>query len=141
MGDAHDHLRTEVCWHRRPLVSCLKDAHELRLASRHCRRHGNGAGRGIACRHVMAARFDPRAIDAVLTVPLHLGGVCAASFDHMELVSRALCREKVFPQADLVRPHSRDQHRGALKEERAASRAPSQCVMTFRALTCCCLMT
>ena len=69
------------------------------------------------------ARFDPHAIDAVCFVPATSAAFARRGFDHMELVSRALCREEGLELADvLVRPHSLDQ-RSLGREERAANLA------------------
>lgn len=106
------------------MVSCLKDAHELRLAL------VIAAAMATALDEASAwpardgcARFDPQAIDAVCFVPATSAAFARRGFDHMELVSRALCREEGLALADiLVRPHSRDQ-RSLGREERAANLA------------------
>ena len=106
------------------MVSCLKDAHELRLAP------VIAAAMATALDEASAwpardgyARFDPRAIDAVCFVPATSAAFARRGFDHMELVSYALCREEGLALADvLVRPYSRDQ-RALGREERAANLA------------------
>ena len=106
------------------MVSCLKDAHELRLAP------VIAAAMATALDEASAwpardgcARFDLQAIDAVCFVPATSAAFARRGFDHMELVSRALCREEGLALADiLVRPHSRDQ-RSLGREERAANLA------------------
>lgn len=106
------------------MVSCLKDAHELRLAS------VIAAAMATALDEASAwpardgcARFDSHAIDAVCFVPATSAAFARRGFDHMELVSRALCREEGLELADvLVRPHSLDQ-RSLGREERAANLA------------------
>lgn len=106
------------------MVSCLKDAHELRLAP------VIAAAMATALDEASAwpardghARFDARAVDAVCFVPATSAAFARRGFDHMELVSRALCREEGLALADvLVRPYSRDQ-RSLGREERAANLA------------------
>lgn len=106
------------------MVSCLKDAHELRLAPVIASAMATALDEASAWpARDGCARFDPRAIDAVCFVPATSAAFARRGFDHMELVSRALCREEGLSLADvLVRPYSRDQ-RTLGREERAANLA------------------
>lgn len=104
------------------MVTCLKDAHELRLAP--------VVAAAMACALEEASawpardgarRFSPGATDAVCFVPATAAAYARRGFDHMELVARALARELSLPLADvLVRAAARDQ-RALGREERAAN--------------------
>lgn len=106
------------------LVTCLKDAHELRLAP--------VIAAAMACALEEASawpardgrpRFSPADVDALCFVPATAAAYARRGFDHMELVSRALSRELALPLADvLVRPAARDQ-RELGREERAENLA------------------
>lgn len=104
------------------MVTYLKDAHELRLAS-------------VAAAAMLTAleeaatwpssdglpRYDPSSVDAVCFVPATSAAYARRGFDHMELVSRALCAQAGLDLHDvLVREHARDQRRLG-REERAAN--------------------
>ena len=106
------------------MVSCLKDAHELRLAPVIAAAMATALDEASAWpAHDGCARFDSQAIDTACFVPATSAAFARRGFDHMELVSRALCREMGIELADvLVRPHSRDQ-RTLGREERAANLA------------------
>lgn len=93
------------------MVSCLKDAHELRLA-------GVDAA-AMACALDEAAsweasdgraRFDAAETDVLCFVPATAKAYARRGFDHMELVSRELSGFLGIPLADvLVRESGRDQ--------------------------------
>ena len=106
------------------MVSCLKDAHELRLAPVIAAAMATALDEASAWpAHDDCARFDSQAIDAACFVPATSAAFARRGFDHMELVSRAPCREMGIELADvLVRPRSRDQ-RTLGREERAANLA------------------
>ena len=66
-------------------------------------------------------RYDPAAVDAVCFVPATSSAYVRRGFDHMELVSRALCAETGLVLHDaLVRERARDQ-RVLGRDERAAN--------------------
>lgn len=102
------------------MVACLKDGHELRLAA------VNAATMACALDEAQAweardgrPRFDRDNIDALCFVPATSGAVARRGFDHMELVSRALCDFTGLSMADvLARSEARDQ-RELNKDERA----------------------
>ncbi len=104
------------------MVTCLKDAHELRLAP--------VIAAAMACSLEEASawpardgapRFSPATLDALCFVPATVAAYARRGFDHMELVARALSRELAVPLADvLVRPSARDQRRLG-REERSAN--------------------
>lgn len=93
------------------LATCLKDAHELRLAP--------VVAAAIACALDEAAawpandgrpRFDRVALDALCFVPATRAAYRRRGFDHMELVTRELSWLLSLPVADaLVREEGRDQ--------------------------------
>lgn len=93
------------------IVTCLKDAHELRLAP--------VVAAAMACALEEAAawpaadgapRFDAAATDGICFVPATAAAYARRGFDHMELVARGLSGLLGIPVADvLVRPHARDQ--------------------------------
>lgn len=93
------------------MVSCLKDAHELRLASI------NAAAMACALDEAAgwdapdgAARFDAGSLDVLCFVPATAKAYARRGFDHMELVSRELSGMLGIPLADvLVRSQGLDQ--------------------------------
>lgn len=93
------------------MVTCLKDAHELRLAP------VMAAAMLTALEEASAwpagdgrPRFDARATDGVCFVPATAAAYARRGFDHMELVARELARAAGLPLADvLVRAIARDQ--------------------------------
>lgn len=93
------------------MVSCLKDAHELRLAG------VNAAAMVTALDEASSwdapdgrPRFDPDRLDALCFVPATAQAFARRGFDHMELVARELSRFTGIPVADvLVRDSCRDQ--------------------------------
>lgn len=106
------------------MVTCLKDAHELRLAP------VIAAAMLTALEEASAwpapdglPRFDPRATDGVCFVPATAAAYARRGFDHMELVSRELCSGSGLALADvLVRGSARDQ-RELGREGRASNLA------------------
>ena len=102
------------------MVTCLKDGHELRLVP------VMAAAMLTALEEASfwpardgAPRFSPAAIDGVCFVPATAAAYARRGFDHMELVSRALCDASGLALADvLVRPQARDQ-RTLGREERS----------------------
>ena len=106
------------------MVTCLKDAHELRLAP--------VMAAAMLCALEEAAawpaadgapRFDAAATDAVCFVPATAEAFRRRGFDHMELVARPLAVQLGLPLADvLVRGPARDQ-RALGREARAANLA------------------
>ncbi len=106
------------------MVTCLKDAHELRLAP------VMAAAMLCALEEASAwpaadgaARFSPGETDAVCFVPATAGAYARRGFDHMELVSAELARAAGLPLADvLVRSAARDQ-RELGRDERARNLA------------------
>lgn len=102
------------------LATCLKDAHELRLAP--------VMAAAMACALEEAAawpardgapRFSLSGMDALCFVPATSAAYTRRGFDHMELVSRALACELGVPLVDvLVRPTARDQRKLG-REDRA----------------------
>ena len=108
------------------MVTCLKDAHELRLAP------VVAAAMLTALEEASAwpaadglARFDPRATDGVCFVPATASAYARRGFDHMELVARELCAASGLARADvLVRRSARDQ-RELGREGRASNLAGS----------------
>ena len=106
------------------MVTCLKDAHELRLAP--------VAAAAMACALDEASawpardgrpRFSADETDAVCFVPATAAAYARRGFDHMGLVARALSAELALPLADvLVRPRARDQQ-DLGRDERAANLA------------------
>lgn len=93
------------------MATCLKDAHELRLAP--------VLAQAMACALEEASawpardgapRFSPADLDAICFVPATAAAYARRGFDHMELVARELSLELGVPLADvLVRPTARDQ--------------------------------
>ena len=106
------------------MVTCLKDAHELRLAPVMAAAMATALEEAAAWpARDGAARFSPAATDAVCFVPATAAAYARRGFDHMELVARALARELSLPLADvLVRASARDQ-RDLGRSERAANLA------------------
>lgn len=106
------------------MVTCLKDAHELRLAP--------VVAAALACALEEAAawpardgrpRFLPGGVDALCFVPATSEALARRGFDHMGLVARSLAVELGVPLADvLVRSSAHDQ-RALGREERAANLA------------------
>ena len=102
------------------LVTCLKDGHELRLVP------VMAAAMLTALEEASfwpardgAPRFSPAATDGACFVPATAAAYARRGFDHMELVSRALCDASGLALADvLVRPQARDQ-RTLGREERS----------------------
>ena len=99
------------------MVTCLKDAHELRLAP------VMAAAMLTALEEAAAwpaqdgdPRFDARAVDGVCFVPATSAAYARRGFDHMELVSRELARASGLPLADVLA-------RGPALDQRALGRA------------------
>lgn len=102
------------------LVAALKDAHELRLAPVMAAALLTALEEASAWPAADGApRFDAGAIDGVCFVPATAAAYARRGFDHMELVSRALCSVADLPLCDvLVRAAARDQ-RELGRQERA----------------------
>lgn len=108
------------------MVTCLKDAHELRLAP------VMAAAMLTALEEASAwpaadgrPRFSPRETDGVCFVPATAAAFSRRGFDHMELVARELCAASGLALADvLVRRSARDQ-RELGREGRASNLAGS----------------
>lgn len=106
------------------MASCLKDAHELRLAP------VNAAAMLTALEEAAAwdapdglPRYDPARIDGLCFVPATEGAYARRGFDHMELVSRELSAIAGIPLLDvLVRSSHKDQ-RELGREERSRNLA------------------
>ncbi|MDM8270278.1 ComF family protein [Thermophilibacter provencensis] len=106
------------------MVTCLKDAHELRLAP------VMAAVMLTALEEASAwpapddaPRFSAADVDGICFVPATASAYARRGFDHMELVSRELAGMSGLPLADvLVRGAARDQ-RDLGKEDRAANLA------------------
>ena len=104
------------------MVTCLKDAHELRLASVMAMAMLTALEEASAWSGTDGQpRYDPAIVDAVCFVPATSAAFSRRGFDHMDLVSRALCAETGLSLHDvLVREHARDQ-RILGREERSAN--------------------
>lgn len=104
------------------MVTCLKDAHELRLAPVMAAAMLTALEEASAWDAPDGApRFSPHATDGICFVPATSAAYARRGFDHMELVSRELAACSGLPVADvLVRPEARDQ-RELGREERAAN--------------------
>lgn len=102
------------------MVSCLKDAHELRLASVNAaamataldESAGWDAGDG-------SPRYDASALDALCFVPATSQAYARRGFDHMELVSRELAGLTGIPLADVLVRESQHDQRLLGRDERA----------------------
>lgn len=106
------------------MVTCLKDAHELRLAP------VIAAALLGALEEAAAwpaedglARFDASATDALCFVPATPAARARRGFDHMELVARELSAALGVPLACLLARSSRHDQRELGREERAANLA------------------
>lgn len=106
------------------MVTCLKDAHELRLAPVVAAAMLGALEEASAWPAADGApRFDAGSTDAVCFVPATARAFARRGFDHMDLVSRELCAMAGLPLADvLVRAPSLDQ-RSLGREGRAANLA------------------
>ncbi len=102
------------------MVTCLKDAHELRLAP--------VVAAAVACALEEASawpardgdpRFSRSDTDALCFVPATAEAYFRRGFDHMELVARALSRELGLPLADVLQRASARDQRDLGREERA----------------------
>lgn len=102
------------------MVTCLKDAHELRLAP--------VVAAAVACALEEASawpardgdpRFSRSDTDALCFVPATAEAYSRRGFDHMELVARALSRELGLPLADVLQRASARDQRDLGREERA----------------------
>ena len=104
------------------MVTCLKDAHELRLAPVMAAAMLTALEEASAWPATDgAARFSPSRIDGVCFVPATPEAYARRGFDHMELVSRELVVAAGLPLADvLARGPSLDQ-RELGRQERAAN--------------------
>ena len=104
------------------MVTCLKDAHELRLAPVVAAAMLTALEEASAWDAPDGApRFSPHETDGICFVPATSAAYARRGFDHMELVSRELATCSGLPVADvLVRPEARDQ-RELGREERAAN--------------------
>lgn len=112
------------------MVSCLKDAHELRLAPVIAAAIATALDEASAWpARDERPRYDAGETDALCFVPATSRAYARRGFDHMELVSRALSRELGLPLADvLVRDDARDQ-RLLGKEQRAENLAGTVCAV------------
>lgn len=112
------------------MASCLKDAHELRLAG------VNAAAMACALDEAAAwdardgaPRYSPEGVDVISFVPATARAFARRGFDHMELVARELSGITDIPLADvLVRSAGLDQ-RELGREERARNIAGSVSVI------------
>ncbi len=106
------------------MVTCLKDAHELRLAPVMAAAMLTALEEASAWDAPDGApRFSPGDVDGVCFVPATASAYARRGFDHMELVSRELSAASGLPLADvLVRAAARDQ-RELGREERAENLA------------------
>lgn len=102
------------------MVTCLKDAHELRLAP--------VMAAAIACALEESSAWpardgDPRfslgGVDALCFVPATAEAYSRRGFDHMELVARALSSELGLPLADVLQRSSARDQRDLGRDERA----------------------
>ena len=102
------------------MVTCLKDAHDLRLAPVVAAAMASALEEATAWgARDGAARFSPAATDAICFVPATAAAYSRRGFDHMELVARSLSKELGLPLADvLIRGAARDQ-RELGRDERA----------------------
>lgn len=93
------------------MVTCLKDAHELRLAPVMAAAMLTALEEASAWPAADGApRFSPGDVDGVCFVPATSAAFSRRGFDHMELVARELCDASGLALADvLVRPSARDQ--------------------------------
>lgn len=102
------------------MVTCLKDAHELRLAP--------VVAASMACALEEASawpardgapRFSTADVDALCFVPATAEAYSRRGFDHMELVARELSRELGLPLEDVLqRARARDQRKLGREERR-----------------------
>ena len=101
------------------LATCLKDAHELRLAPVIAAAIATALDESSAWPASDGCpRFDANALDALCFVPATEAAYLRRGFDHMELVARELSWLVSLPVADvLVRAEGRDQ-RTLGREER-----------------------
>lgn len=106
------------------MVTCLKDAHELRLAPVLAAAMAGALEEASAWpARDGAPRFSATGVDALCFVPATAAAYARRGFDHMELVASALAQELSLPLADvLVRPRAQDQ-RALSREEREANLA------------------
>lgn len=95
------------------MVTCLKDAHELRLAPVMAAAMVTSLEEASAWPAADGRpRFDARSTDGICFVPATAAAYARRGFDHMELVARELCGQTGLPLADvLVRGRARDQRR------------------------------
>lgn len=102
------------------LVTCLKDAHELRLAPIIAAAMAGALEEAEAWQNPDGTpRIDLTHTDALCFVPATPEAFARRGFDHMELVSRELARLTNIPLADvLIRDRGADQ-RKLSKDERA----------------------
>lgn len=106
------------------MASCLKDAHELRLAG------VNAAAMATSLDEAAAwdapdgrPRYDPSSIDLLCFVPATPKAFARRGFDHMELVSRELAALTGAPLADVLVRDSEQDQRALGREERASNLA------------------
>ena len=92
------------------MVTCLKDAHELRLAP--------------VIAGAMAAD-----VDALCFVPATAEAYARRGYDHMELVSRELSRELRLPLADVLRRGRARDQRELGRDERAKNLSGTMCAL------------
>ena len=106
------------------MVTCLKDAHELRLAPVVAAAMLTALEEASAWPAPDGApRFSAADVDGICFVPATASAYARRGFDHMELVARELAGMAEIPLADvLVRGEARDQ-RELGREERAANLA------------------
>ncbi len=102
------------------MVACLKDRHELRLAS------VNAAAMACALDEARAwpardgrPRFDEELTDALCFVPATAEAYLRRGFDHMELVSRELSALLGLPLADVLKRSTGLDQRALGQDERA----------------------
>ncbi|MGI6230084.1 MAG: ComF family protein [Tractidigestivibacter sp.] len=106
------------------MVSCLKDAHELRLAPVIAAAMATSLDEASSWpARDGCARFDPSAIDALCFVPATPAAYARRGFDHMELVSCALGRELGLPVADVLARRDAKDQRALGKKDRAENLA------------------
>lgn len=102
------------------VVTCLKDAHELRLAPVMAAAMLTALEEASAWPAADGApRFDASATDAVCFVPATPAARARRGFDHMELVAGELAAALGLPLAPVLRRDSRHDQRDLGRAERA----------------------
>lgn len=112
------------------MVTCLKDAHELRLAP------VIAAAMAVALEEASAwpgrdgaPRFSHADVDALCFVPATAEAYARRGYDHMELVSRELSRELRLPLADVLRRGRARDQRELGRDERAKNLSGTMCAL------------